>query len=181
MSGRGRGSDDAGGAVPRRVVLDPAGLFQALGEAEIDYVLIGGLAVAAHGAVRATKDTDICPNPDDSNLQRLADLLSSIDAVNGDEGEFDANELQAHDFAGLREGGNLRLRTRLGDLDIMQYVDPFEDRTWEILNKRAETRQAFGRAVRVCSYEDLLEMKQAAGRDQDRIDIANIKAARREL
>ncbi len=45
----------------------------------------------------------------------------------------------------------------------------------------AEERRAFGTTVRVCSYEDLLEMKQAAGRDQDRIDIENLKAARREL
>jgi hypothetical protein len=162
-------------------VLDPAGLFQALGDAEIDYVLIGGLAVGAHGAGRATKDIDICPNPDGDNLRRLADLLVSIDAVNLDQGEFDAEELPAHDFEGLSGGGNFRLRTRLGDLDVMQYVDPFEGDAWDVLNRGAESRRAFGSTVRVCSYEDLLEMKRAAGRGQDQIDIENLKAARREL
>ena len=180
MSGRGRGGD-GDEVVPRHVVLDPAGLFQALAEAKIDYVLIGGLALGAHGASRATKDVDICPNPEESNLRRLADLLRSIDAVNVDRGEFDAGELPAHDFEGLRGGGDFRLRTRLGALDVMQYVDPFEDRAWKTLNKHAETRKAFDCTIRVCSYEDLLAMKRAAGRDQDLIDIENIKAARREL
>ncbi|MGI9019589.1 MAG: hypothetical protein ACR2G3_02620 [Solirubrobacterales bacterium] len=139
------------------------------------------MAVGAHGAGRATKDVDICPDPAEGNLRRLADLLESVDAVNADESQFEPDELPAHDLEGLKGGGNFRLRTHLGDLDVMQHVDPFEHETWAILDKHAEDRQAFGHTVRVCSYEDLLQMKRAAGRDQDRIDIENIKAARREL
>ena len=180
MSGRGA-SQGADGARHRRVVLDPATIFKALADAQINYVLIGGLAVGAHGAARATEDVDFCPSPDESNLRRLADLLESIDAVNADQAEFESDELAAHDFEGLRSGGNFRLRTRIGALDIMQYVAPFGDDTWKVLDRHAEPRHAFGHVVRVCSYQDLLEMKQAAGRDQDRIDIENVKAARREL
>lgn len=178
MSGRGEG---AGASVPRRVVLDPAAIFVALGRAKIDYVLIGGLAVGAHGAGRATRDVDICPNPADDNLRRLARFLEEIGAVNRDAGEPTSDELPAHDFEGLRGGGNFRLRTRLGDLDVMQHVGPFEGDTWAALDKRAEKRHVFGQDLRVCDYETLIAMKQAAGRDQDRIDIANLKAARREL
>jgi len=181
MSGSRRDPGQTGEGIPGRVVLDPVAMFEALAEAEIDYVLIGGLAVGAHGSVRATKDIDICPSPQDSNLRRLADFLDSAAGINADEGEFGADELPAHDFEGLRGGGNFRLRTRLGNLDIMQYVPPFEDETWEVLNRHAEERRAFGRTVRVCSYKDLLEMKQAAGREQDFIDIRNIKAARHDL
>jgi hypothetical protein len=169
----------AGGS--KRVVLDPVAVFEALGDAEVDYVLIGGLAVGAHGAGRATRDVDICPNPSESNLRRLADLLESIDAVSADEDEFGADELPPHDLEGLKAGGNFRLRTRIGALDVMQYVEPFGGETWSTLDKHAEDRQAFGQTVRVCGYENLLEMKQAAGRDLDRIDIENLKAARREL
>ena len=181
MTGRDQGRNGPDEPTSRRVVLDPAAIFKALAETEIDYVLIGGLAVGAHGAARATKDVDICPDPAEENLRRLAGLLESIDAVNADESQFKPDELPAHDLEGLRGRGNFRLRTRLGDLDVMQYVDPFEDETWTILDRHAEDRQAFGHTVRVCSYEDLLEMKRAAGRDQDRIDIENIRAARREL
>lgn len=163
------------------MILDPAAVFKALGDAEVDYVLIGGLAVGAHGAARATRDVDICPDPAEPNLRRLADLLESLDAVNAEADEFDAGELPAHDLAGLKSGGNFRLRTRLGNLDVMQYVEPFADETWTILDRHAEERRAFGQTVRVCGYEDLLEMKRASGRDQDRIDIETLRAARREL
>ena len=165
----------------RGEVLDPANLFDSLAEAGVDYILIGGLAVAAHGAPRATADLDICPDPDASNLQRLATYLDSIDARNIDEEEFAPGELPDHDLEGLRAGGNFRLRTRIGKLDVMQYLEPFENRTWEILDKHAEDRVAFGHRIRVCGYEDLIEMKRAADRDQDRVDINSLKAARREL
>lgn len=161
--------------------LDPEALFHSLAEAGIDYVLIGGLAVAAHGAIRATADLDICPAPTEDNLRRLAGLLNDLGAVSVDQGEFETEELPSHDLAGLRGGGNYRLRTRLGNLDIMQFVNPFGDRTWETLSRHAEERQVFGHTIRVCSYDDLLRMKQAAGRDQDLIDIRSMKAARREL
>lgn len=165
----------------RGVVFDPAAIFRALAEARVDYVLIGGLAVGAHGAGRATRDVDICPDPSDDNLRRLADLLEETGAVNVDAGEFTADELPAHDRDGLRGGGNFRLRTRIGRLDVMQHVEPFGDDTWAVLDRHAEKRSAFGSSLRVCDYETLIEMKRAAGRDQDRIDIENLKAARREL
>lgn len=162
-------------------VFDPAAIFRALAATGIDYVLIGGLAVGAHGAARATRDVDICPDPSDDNLRRLAGLLEEIDAVNADVDEFSPDELRAHDFDGLRGGGNFRMRTSLGRLDLMQHVEPFGDDTWAVLDRHAESRSAFGCSLRVCGYETLIEMKRAAGRDQDRIDIENLKAARREL
>lgn len=165
----------------REAVFDPAELFRALATAEIDYVLIGGLAVGAHGAVRATQDVDICPDPSVGNLRRLADLLVEIDAVNADVDEFSPDELPDHDLDGLRAGGNFRLRTRLGRLDVMQHVAPFGDETWATLDRHAEQRAAFGVSLRVCDYDTLIAMKRAAGRGQDRVDLENLKAARREL
>lgn len=181
MSGRGGNAGASDAPEPQREVLDPRELFNSLAEARVDYILVGGLAVAAHGAPRATEDLDICPDPDAANLQRLADFLEGIEAKNMDEDEFGADELPAHDLDGLRAGGNFRLRTRLGRFDVMQCLRPFEDRTWEVLDRHAEERHVFGHRIRVCSYEHLLEMKRAADRDQDRIDINSIKAARREL
>lgn len=180
MSGGPPGEE--GPAAPgSREVVDPRRLFAALATAGVDYVLIGGMAVAAHGAPRATEDLDICPDPDEANLKRLADLLAAIDARSIDEGELGAEELPEHDLDGLRGGGNFRLRTRLGKLDVMQYLHPFDDETWTTLDRHAEPRHVFGQRIRVCGYEDLLAMKRAAGRGQDRIDIGNMKAARREL
>lgn len=162
-------------------VFDPRLLFEALAEADVEYILVGGFAVAAHGAPRATEDLDLCPDPDEDNLRRLAGLLADIEASSIDESDFEPDELPACDLDGLRGGGNFRLKTRLGKFDVMQYLRPFDDATWESLDRHAETHEVFGLEIRVCGYRDLLAMKRAADRPQDRIDIENMKAARREL
>jgi hypothetical protein len=58
--------------------LDPAALFRRLHEAGVRYVVVGGFAVIAHGVQRATADLDICPDPDPTNLGRLAGLLTDL-------------------------------------------------------------------------------------------------------
>ncbi len=60
----------------------PDELIAALSDGGVEYVLIGGLAVGAHGFPRATKDVDIVPAPDDGNLDRLANVLRMIEAFN---------------------------------------------------------------------------------------------------
>jgi hypothetical protein len=60
--------------------LDIEGLLCHLQESSIEYVVIGGVAVSIHGAVRATKDLDIVPDPAGSNLDRLAAALRAIGA-----------------------------------------------------------------------------------------------------
>lgn len=168
--------EDAG-----RVPLDPTALFNGLADAEIGYVLVGGFAVNAHGVIRSSNDLDICPDPDSDNLRRLAAFLEAVDAINIDAADFDETEVPSHDLEDLRRGGNFRLRTTLGALDVMQSLAPFDHRTWAVLDRNAEERRLEGIIVRVCGYDNLVRMKEAAGRDQDRIDLRDLRAARREL
>jgi hypothetical protein len=58
----------------------PGPMIERLADARIDFVVIGGFAVIAHGYVRATKDLDIVPAATTENHRRLARLLSEIDA-----------------------------------------------------------------------------------------------------
>ena len=50
-------------------------MLGALADERVDFVLIGGVAVAVHGFVRATDDADIVPAPDRDNLDRLVNRL----------------------------------------------------------------------------------------------------------
>ncbi|MDA0166004.1 hypothetical protein OM076_37415 [Solirubrobacter ginsenosidimutans] len=70
----------AGGAVDVASTFDPAGLVAALKEACVDYVIVGGLAGAAHGVVRASADIDLVPSPSET----LA-ALSSLGAAYADD------------------------------------------------------------------------------------------------
>jgi hypothetical protein len=153
-------------------------LLEALTAHAVDFVVIGGLAVAAHGFPRATKDADVVPAPDRQNLERVLAALAAIDAAPLALGDFKAEELVPLDLAGLSAGGNWLLRTRYGRLDLMQYAPGMPD--YGQLKARAVYRTLPGGHLRVrfCSYDHLIAMKQAAGRDLDLIDIAELERAR---
>jgi hypothetical protein len=57
------------------MVLDLAGLLRELATGGVRFVVIGGIAVAAHRVVRATEDVDVVPDPSLENLDHLCDVL----------------------------------------------------------------------------------------------------------
>jgi hypothetical protein len=162
--------------------LDVGALLRQLHDAGVDHVLIGGLAVNAWGVIRSTKDIDICPSPDADNLRRLADLLRRLGVrqlgVSDDgfaERELPFDPTRAED---LVEGGNFRLQTPLGVLDIMQWVPGLDaDIAYEALVADARPAMAFGIEIQVCSLANLRRMKRAAGRPQDLQDLADLETA----
>jgi hypothetical protein len=162
--------------------LDIAELLRRLGDAGIDHVLIGGLAVNAHGVIRATQDVDICPDPDPANLRRLASLLHDLGVrqLGVDDAGFQAHEMpfDPTKSGDLARGGNFRLETPLGVLDIMQWLPGIDaDHAYETLAGDALEAEAFGVKLRVCSLTALREMKRAAGRPRDLQDLADLDAA----
>lgn len=80
------------------------------------------------------------------------------------------------DRDGLALGGNFVLDTDGGRLDILQAVEP--DLTYAEIAPNALVVEVFGREVRVCGYEDLVAMKTAADRDEDRLDLKRLREAR---
>lgn len=164
--------------------LAPGPLLSVLKHHDVAFIVVGGYAVAAHGYVRATKDIDICPDPSDANLERLAEALTELEAepIGLDEFSSDESDLRP-DFEGLELGGNWTLRTKHGRLDVMQHLKGLgeDGGSWEELSRRAVPRDFLGHKCLFCSYEDLVAMKQGAGRPQDEIDIRSLKAARSEL
>jgi hypothetical protein len=167
-----------------RTPLDPEPLLCVLVDHDVNLIVVGGYAVAAHGHVRATKDIDICPDPTDDNLRRLAAALDELEAEPIGLDEFAAGEFDLlPDLEGLRAGGNWTLMTKHGRLDVMQHLAGLgvEGGGWAELAKHAIRRSFLGHECLFCSYEDLIRMKQGAGRPQDKIDVANLRAARGEL
>jgi hypothetical protein len=139
-------------------------------------VVIGGLAVIAHGHTRNTRDVDLIAAPDRANLERLAaalrDLRASLSGV-------DAHllEIDVYDPETLASGANFTLETDAGGLDVFSDVPgaaPYEE-----LRKRALVIELGGVSIRVAGRDDLIRMKQASGRPQDLDDIAALTARSR--
>lgn len=97
---------------------DLAALVAALDQGDVGFVVVGGVAVGAHGYLRATRDLDLVPDPDRGNLRRLARALGDLGAVLplADGRKFDV----AQDLPRLDKRQNMTLDTPLGGLDVIQ-------------------------------------------------------------
>lgn len=92
--------------------LDAERILRALAEHEVDYILIGGLAVQTHGHVRTTNDADLIPAPDPANLARLASALHSFEA----QALVDIHEVpRGRSYQELSKGA---LHVQLGAIDV---------------------------------------------------------------
>lgn len=145
----------------------------------VEFVVIGGFAVALHGVERATKDVDIVPEQSRENLARLWEALEDLDAKPAEIGDFRPEEMpMPFSLDALAEGGgNWVLITRLGRLDVMQWVSGVD--TYEELRANAvvEVVPEVGGPVWFAGLDDLLAMKRAAGRPQDLLDITALRMA----
>lgn len=175
-----RGSSPSDGAGIPILRLRPEPLLGVLIKHKVKFIVVGGYAVNAHGVVRSTKDVDICPDPEPENLRRLAKALNELDVWQLGTEDFTADELPFQpDFRGLSEGGNFTLGSKYGRLDIMQKLDGVDG--YSELSRNTVDRNFVGHKIRFCGYDELVAMKKAAGRDQDRIDLRDLQAARGEL
>src|ERR1700691_5330393 len=92
----------------------PDDLLVALTNAQVDFVVLGGVAVGVHGFLRATQDLDIVPDATPENLARLARVLVELNAQQVGTGDFSPEEFphDPTDPVQLAEGANFRLETR---------------------------------------------------------------------
>lgn len=159
--------------------LDIRGILQELVRGDVEFLLIGGVAVGYHGHVRATKDVDVVPAPDPANLERLSEVLRGLEAQVEGADEFDRGELpDPLDPAVLGLGGNWVLLTRLGRLDIMQWIR--DNPLWEKLSSAAIEDEIGGLPIRVVGYDDLVTLKEEAARPEDLTDLQRLRQARGE-
>jgi hypothetical protein len=146
---------------------DPPAIFAALERHRVDYVMVGGLAVAVWAQERATKDTDVVvPDADEPNDRRLRAALEELEAR--------PLPLEAPGAArlGIRwelAGGVERYATSAGILDVLR--DPEGAPAYSELRSRATAIEAFGARTVVVGREDLIAMKLAASRVQDLLDL----------
>jgi predicted nucleotidyltransferase len=161
-------------AVPE---LDIQAILRELVEGGVEFLLIGGVAVGYHGHIRATKDVDVVPAPDRQNLERLAVVLERLDAQVEGVDDFDKGELpDPLDPDVLELGGNWILVTRLGRLDVMQWIGDWP--LWEELSPEAIEDSVADLPIKIVSYGDLVRLKELAGRPEDLADLQRLREAR---
>lgn len=131
----------------------------------VRYVLVGSMAMAALGLVRATRDMDFFVSPDHDNVERLKAALRSVFH------DPHIDEISSDDLA--------------GDFPAIQYVPPEGGSSFDILSRlgeafryeELESREMIVDGIRVCvaTPQMLYRMKKDTVRPQDRLDAEAIR------
>jgi hypothetical protein len=145
---------------------DLKSLVRYLDEARVEYALVGGYAIAAHGFNRASEDIDILVNPSAENARRWVVALSNLP-----------------DAAVKELGTNVdvfrddkRYALRINDEFTVDVMPSIAGHSWEKMRSYVETIDFDGLSLRVLNLEGLLLTKQGA-RPKDQMDAAVLKQA----
>jgi hypothetical protein len=145
-----------------KLPIEFADLFGAFAKHRVRYMIVGGYAVALHGAPRFTKDLDVFLDPDARNRRQLANALAEFGAP---QGTLDAlQSLTGLDVAWM---GNPPLR-----IDFMIQIPGVDYDTAE----RHKQWVAWGELqVAVIGKNELIVSKVASGRPQDLLDVSEVR------
>jgi hypothetical protein len=154
---------------------DFAALLTSLLDADVEFILVGGVAGNVHGAARATFDVDVVYRRTPQNVRRLVDSLASSHpylrgAPKGLPFAFDEET--------VRRGLNFPLTTSFGDLDLLGEVTGGGG--YDTLLAGTEVVPLFDRPCRCVTLSMLIHLKRAAGRPKDLEAIAELEALREE-
>jgi hypothetical protein len=155
---------------------DPLAGLRALARHQVRFVLIGGYAAALRGSPMMTGDIDICYAREAENLERLAEALRELGAKL--RGVSDDVPFQL-DRRALQAGDHFTFSTEVGPIDCLG--TPAGTEGFADLDASSTEEDLDGLVVRVASLDDLIRMKRAADRPQDRIAVEWLTALRDEL
>ena len=162
------------------MTLDLDRVIATLARYDVRYVLVGGLAAAAHGSTLPTEDVDVVPARDRNNLDRLAAALEELGARIRAEGEPDGVEFPCTGAFLLAMGAMLNLTTDAGDVDLVMQPAGF-DAGHDDLDARAIDVELDGVVVRVASLGDVMASKRAANRPKDVAAMPYLEALAEEI
>lgn len=153
--------------------LDSHRLIETLTRNNVRFVLVGGLAMVAHGTDTVTQDLDLGYARDPENLAALA---TALEGLNPRPRGFPEDLPFTWDIRTLRSGANFTLVTDAGPADLL--ADLAGVVSFQELWERSEVIELYGCPVRVASVDDLIAMKRAAGREKDMGHIRELECLR---
>ena len=133
---------------------DLSAILEGLLNADIEFILVGGLAAVVQGAPVTTMDVDIVYRRSSDNISKLFQFLNSIDAIYR---RPDPKIIwpKEDDFF-----GHMLLSTRMGPLDVLAFIE--ERKNYEDLIRDTIDIPFRGHIVRVLDLKTLIDLKKAS-------------------
>jgi len=147
-------------------------VFKKLKEKNVKYLVVGGIAVALHGAPRFTADADFA-------LQLLPDNIEKFLSAVKDLGYEPKAPINPGDFVNPQkravwlEEKNMKVLSFWNKNDTLKLIDVFVANPidFDEMSKEKIIKKAAGLEIPIPSLKHLIELKKIAGRPQDLNDI----------
>ena len=149
---------------------DVKNLAKLLNEAGVEYALVGGYAIAAHGFNRFSEDIDILVNPAAENSRRWVVALSELP-------DHATRELASDPDVFATD---TRYALRINDEITIDIMPSIAGHTWQEMRDHIQTIDLDGVPLPLLSLEGLLLTKQGQ-RPKDQMDAALLSKALEEL
>jgi hypothetical protein len=141
-------------------------LVSALEKSDVDYAVVGGYAVALHGAVRGTVDIDLAIRFSEEDFVKAEKVFKSL----GLESRLPVGGAQVFKFRKeYIENRNLVAWSFYNPKHPVEAVDVII--TYDRAKMQTKNVQFQGKSIKIASINDLIKMKSKTGRPQDQSDI----------
>ncbi len=148
-------------------------LCRVLNEASVRYAIVGGYAVALHGAVRGTMDVDIVINWSGAALARVERALLSL----GLQSRLPVNAAEVFHFRDEYVANRNLIAWNFYDpANAANQVDVII--SFDLKGKKRKRISARWGDLYILAIDDLMEMKRQSGRQQDLADVQALEKLR---
>lgn len=137
-------------------------ILRRLGEHQVEFVIIGGLAGVAHGSSLVTEDLDVCAPLTCDNIPRILAAIADLNPrwrMDPKHPPLPADPSRLHGFK------NLYILCDWGQFDILSEIAGIGG--YEEVLRRCVALDIAGHSCRVLSLDALIEAKRALGRPKD--------------
>lgn len=145
--------------------------IKALTKSEVEFVIIGGLAISVHSSGYVTKDLDFCYPRTTENLEKIVSAFAQFSPrLRG----FPKELPFIWDERTLSNGMNFTLETSIGDIDMLGEVAGIGN--FDEVKKESVLAILFNCEVRILTIEGLIKAKRAARRMKDLLVLPELEA-----
>ncbi len=140
----------------------------------VEYVLVGGVAVVAHGSTLMTQDLDILYRVEPDNVRRLLAAFEELDAY-----VFNDVRKLRFSFDHLNNHGHHLSETKAGRIDALGSIGVKGDIHYEHLLSVAVELNVFGVTLLCISLDRLISVKRELGRPRDQAAVLELEALKK--
>jgi hypothetical protein len=149
-------------------------LLERLGNAGVDFVIVGGFAGVVYGCTYVTQDIDICCDFKPATLLALQEAISDLHPVHRmtlGRKKLKLTEQTCGQFK------NLYLDTDIGQLDCLSFIDGLGD--YSEVRRESELIEVEEIKMRVLSVDALIKTKKAMNRLRDKEAVLQLEAIKK--